>query len=79
MTTHDPLKAATEELAGMHDTFKVIDMLTKAAERKLGEAEAAHNALVKARAVMVEIVAAKQQRVIELRTLADNAKAEAAT
>jgi hypothetical protein len=71
MTTHDPIKAASEELAGMQEVWKVIHGMARAAELKASEAEAELNALLKARAAITIQVEQHQRRVRELRTAAE--------
>lgn len=75
---HDPVKAAVEELAGLDDTFRVLKIMARAAERRSAESESALNALLKAVAVVGALQQAQQAKVLALRTEAERALGGAA-
>lgn len=72
-TAHDPIKAATEELQGMQECWKIMGVLTRDAERALAEAEAKFNALTKLRAFLAGRIDEQQNRLAGLRAAAEAA------
>lgn len=71
MTAHDPIKAAAEELSGLHDTFKTVAGLVRTAERVATEAEVQLNGLLKVRALVGSMVDDQTARLQVLREAAE--------
>jgi hypothetical protein len=60
VTEFDPIKAAREELVGLSDIAKVIEVQRRDAERRMGEAEVELNGLSKLAGFARQAVADKR-------------------
>jgi hypothetical protein len=73
MTEHDPIKAASEELSGMQDAWKVLHVMVRDAERRASEAEVQLNSLLKVRAVFGDDIERRQAELNVLRKAKEQA------
>lgn len=79
MTDFNPIKAAAEQLSGMEDSFKVLNVMVRSAEQRASEAEVQLNALLKVRAVFSAEIEKRQTDLAALRAAKDQADREGST